>query len=122
MGRTEPLLANGSLGSMGGMLTPLSDLGRYVGAFLAAWPPRDGAETGPITRSSLREMQQVWRPASAVVTKASPSSAGFGGGGLQLSSGGHGLPLGLSQTPPLPPGGAHRGGPPGVGRQRGWRP
>ena len=31
---------------MGGMLTTLSDLGRYVGAFLAAWPPRDGAGDG----------------------------------------------------------------------------
>src|SRR5437763_10225246 len=56
--KNEPLLANGSFGSMGGMLTTLSDLGRYVGAFLAAWPPRDGPETGPIKRSSLREMQQ----------------------------------------------------------------
>src|SRR5688572_12926611 len=40
--KEEPLLANGSFGSMGGMLTTLSDLGRYVGAYLAAWPPRDG--------------------------------------------------------------------------------
>ena len=63
--KNEPLLANGSFGSMGGMLTTLSDLGKYVGAFLAAWPPRDGPETGPIKRSSLREMQQVSRPAPA---------------------------------------------------------
>src|SRR5260221_6390998 len=105
--KNEPLLANGSFGSMGGMLTTLSDLGRYVGAFPAARPPRDGAETGPITRSSLREMQQVWRPASAVVTKASPSSAGFGGAGPQTSSGRHGLAPRLSPTRPFPPGVAH---------------
>jgi CubicO group peptidase (beta-lactamase class C family) len=37
--KNEPLLANGSFGSMGGMLTTLSDLGKYVGAFLASWPP-----------------------------------------------------------------------------------
>src|SRR5215203_424781 len=67
--KNEPLLANGSFGSMGGMLTTLSDLGKYVGAFLAAFPPRDGAERGPIKRSSLREMQQVWRPSAASVSR-----------------------------------------------------
>ena len=67
--KNEPLLANGSFGSMGGMLTTLSDLGRYVGAFLAAWPPRDGPETLPIKRSSLREMQQVSRPSPRVACR-----------------------------------------------------
>ena len=73
--KNEPLLANGSFGSMGGMLTTLSDLGRYVGAFLAAWPPRDGPEAGPIKRSSLREMQQVWRPAPAAVSRTRTASS-----------------------------------------------
>src|SRR5260221_9127337 len=111
------------------MLTTLSNLVRYVGAFLAAWPPRDGAETGPIKRSSLREMQQVWRPASAVVSKVSPSSAGFGGGsppsqsgigaGIQLNSGGYGVSLRISQTCQFPTLVAHGGGPPRVrGRMR----
>ena len=43
-----------------------ADVGRrtsatYVGALLAAWPPRDGPESGPVRRASLREMQQIWR-------------------------------------------------------------
>ena len=67
--KNEPLLANGSFGSMGGMLTSVSDLSRYVGAFLSAWPPRDGPETAPIRRASLREMQQVWRPAPSSVAR-----------------------------------------------------
>ena len=33
--KDETLLANGSFGSMGGMLTSVSDLTRYVGMFLA---------------------------------------------------------------------------------------
>src|SRR5215204_1234040 len=78
--KDEPLLANGSFGSMGGMLTTLSDLGKYVGAFLAAFPPRDGAEGGPIRRSSLREMQQVWRPAPASVSAGQLNSGGYGYG------------------------------------------
>ncbi len=112
--KNEPLLANGSFGSMGGMLTTLSDLGRYVGAFLAAWPPRDGPETGPIKRSSLREMQQVWRPAPAAVSKAA--------GGLQLSSGGYGFALRITQTCQFPTVVAHGGGLPGFGTQMRWLP
>ena len=112
--KNEPLLANGSFGSMGGMLTTLSDLGRYVGAFLAAWPPRDGPETGPIKRSSLREMQQVWRPAPAAVSSTS--------NGVQLNTGGYGFALRVSQTCQFPTVVAHGGGLPGFGTQMRWLP
>jgi CubicO group peptidase (beta-lactamase class C family) len=112
--KNEPLLANGSFGSMGGMLTTLSDLGRYVGAFLAAWPPRDGPETPPIKRSSLREMQQVSRPAAASVSKS--------GAGVQLSSGGYGYGLRISQNCQFPAIVAHGGGLPGFGTQMRWLP
>jgi CubicO group peptidase (beta-lactamase class C family) len=124
--KNEPLLANGSFGSMGGMLTTLSDLGRYVGAFLAAWPPRDGPETGPIKRSSLREMQQVWRPAPAAVTTRAghpPSpQRGIGEAGIQLSSGGYGFALRITQTCQFPTVVAHGGGLPGFGTQMRWLP
>jgi CubicO group peptidase (beta-lactamase class C family) len=108
--KNEPLLANGSFGSMGGMLTTLSDLGKYVGAFLAAWPPRDGPETLPIRRSSLREMQQVWRPAPASVTRG------------QLNAGGYGYGLRVSQSCAFPTIVAHGGGLPGFGTYERWLP
>jgi CubicO group peptidase (beta-lactamase class C family) len=114
--KNEPLLANGSFGSMGGMLTTLSDLGKYVGAFLAAWPPRDGPETGPIKRSSLREMQQVWRPAPAAVTRSTNAS------GVQLNSGGYGFALRITQSCEFPTIVAHGGGLPGFGTQMRWLP
>jgi CubicO group peptidase (beta-lactamase class C family) len=113
--KNEPLLANGAGGSMGGMLTTVSDLGRYVGAFLAAWPPRDGPETGPIRRSSLREMQQVWRPAPASVTRTA-------GGGVQLNTGGYAYGLRVSQNCQFPTIVAHSGGLPGFGSQMRWLP
>jgi CubicO group peptidase (beta-lactamase class C family) len=116
--KNEPLLANGSFGSMGGMLTTLSDLGRYVGAFLAAWPPRDGPEAGPIRRSSLREMQQVWRPAPATVSR----SGAAGAANVQLNSGGYGFALRISQTCQFPTVVAHGGGLPGFGTQMRWLP
>ena len=112
--KNEPLLANGAGGSMGGMLTTLSDLGRYVGAFLSAWPPRDGPETGPIRRSSLREMQQVWRPAPASVVRA--------GSGLLFSAGGYGFGLGVRQNCQFSTIVAHSGGLPGFGSQMRWLP
>ena len=112
--KDEPLLANGSFGSMGGMLTTLSDLGRYVGAFLAAWPPRDGAEALPIRRSSLREMQQVWRPARAsVIATAS---------GVQLNAGGYAYGLRVSENCQFPTIVAHGGGLPGFGSYERWLP
>ena len=62
--KEEPALPHGSFGSMGGMLTTIRDLSRYVALLLDAWPPRDGPERGPLRRASLREMQQPWRPST----------------------------------------------------------
>jgi CubicO group peptidase (beta-lactamase class C family) len=112
--KDEPLLANGSFGSMGGMLTTLSDLGRYVGAYLAAWPPRDGAEAAPVRRASLREMQQVWRP--------SPASISSSGSGVQLNTGGYGFGLRVAQTCQFPTVVSHSGGLPGFGSLMRWLP
>jgi len=113
--KDEPLLSNGSFGSMGGMLTSVSDLGRYVGALLSAWPARDGAEEAPIKRSSLREMQQVWRPAAASVSRDST-------GAVQFNAGGYGFGLRVSQTCAFRHVVAHSGGLPGFGSVMTWLP
>jgi CubicO group peptidase (beta-lactamase class C family) len=114
--KNEPLLSNGSFGSMGGMLTSVRDLSRYVGVFLSAWPPRDGPETAPIKRSSLREMQQVWRPAPASVVRDRSTGA------LQLNSGGYGFGLRISQSCSFGHIVAHGGGLPGFGTVMTWLP
>ena len=113
--KPEPLLPDGSFGPMGGMLTSVKDLGRYVGAFLAAWPPRDGAEAGPVKRASLREMQQISRPRLPSVTK-DPAGA------LQLNAGGYGFGLGITQTCSFGHVVAHSGGLPGFGSLMRWLP
>lgn len=56
----QPLLHSGSFGAMGGLITTIEDFSRYMAFHLQAWPPRDGAETGPVKRSSIREMQHGW--------------------------------------------------------------
>ncbi len=59
-----PLEHHGSYGAMGGLITSIDDLSKYVAMHLAAWPPRSDEETAPLKRSSLREMQHPWRFAS----------------------------------------------------------
>ena len=113
--KEEPQLPHGSFGSMGGMLTSVRDLSRYVGAFLSAWPPHDGPETAPIRRASLREMQQVWRPAAASVTRDAS-------GALQLTSGGYAFGLRVSQTCSFRSVVEHSGGLPGFGSIMRWLP
>ena len=113
--KVEPQLPDGAFGSMGGMLTSARDLGRYVGMFLDAWPPHDGPETGPVRRSSLREMQQIQRPRPSTVSRAS-------NGTLQLSSGGYAYGLGVSGDCNFAHIVAHSGGLPGFGSIMRWLP
>jgi CubicO group peptidase (beta-lactamase class C family) len=114
--KDEPLLANGSFGSMGGMLTSVSDLDRYVGMFLSVWPPRDGQELFPIRKSSLREMQHLWSPVPSSVTR-DPAT-----GALQLTSGGYGYGLRVAQTCTFRTIVSHTGGLPGFGSVMTWLP
>ena len=52
----ERLEPDGEVGAMGGLATTASDYARYVSFLLAAWPARDDPETGPVRRSSVREL------------------------------------------------------------------
>jgi CubicO group peptidase (beta-lactamase class C family) len=54
----EPDMAHGAFGAMGGVQTSAGDYARWVAFLLAAWPPRDGAERGPVRRASVRELGQ----------------------------------------------------------------
>jgi len=54
----EPSMRHGAFGAMGGLHTTARDYDRYVGWLLDAWPPRDGADRGPVRRSSVRELAQ----------------------------------------------------------------
>ncbi len=54
--KLEPMLHDGSFGAMGGLITSIEDFSKYVSFHLSAWPPKNGADNGPIKPSSLREM------------------------------------------------------------------
>jgi CubicO group peptidase (beta-lactamase class C family) len=106
--KEEPPLPDGAFGAMGGMLTS-------VGAFLAAFPPRDGAEAGPVRRASLREMQQLWRSRPAIVSRTAAGAA-------SLNAGGYGYGLRVSQSCAFDHIVAHTGGLPGFGSIMQWLP
>jgi CubicO group peptidase (beta-lactamase class C family) len=113
--KEEPQLPDGAFGPMGGMLTSLRDLARYVGAHMAAWPPRDGPEMAPIKRASLREMQQLSRPAPTSVSRDAS-------GAIQLNAGGYGYGLRVAETCSFSHVVSHSGGLPGFGSQMRWLP
>jgi D-alanyl-D-alanine-carboxypeptidase/D-alanyl-D-alanine-endopeptidase len=56
--KLEPTMGPGAFGPMGGVQTSANDYARWLAFLLSAWPPRDDAETGPVRRSSVRELAQ----------------------------------------------------------------
>jgi CubicO group peptidase (beta-lactamase class C family) len=54
----EPTMGHGVFGAMGGVQTSANDYAKWVAFLLDAWPARDGAELGPVRRSSVRELAQ----------------------------------------------------------------
>ena len=75
--RIEP---DGEVGAMGGLATTVPDYARYVAFLLGAWPARDDPESGPVRRSSVREMG-LWHapPFEPDAERPAPPSAyGYG--------------------------------------------
>ncbi len=68
-----PLEHHGSFGAMGGLITSIDDFTAYVALHLSAWPPRSDTDTGPLKRSSLREMHHPWRFAYLVPAFSYPN-------------------------------------------------
>jgi CubicO group peptidase (beta-lactamase class C family) len=54
----EPTLGPGAFGAMGGLQTNANDYAKWVAFLLSAWPPRDGVDTGPVRRATVRELVQ----------------------------------------------------------------
>lgn len=112
----EAQLPDGAFGPMGGMLTSIEDLARWVAFMLDAWPPRDDAETGPLRRASVREMQQVARYSGAAAVYDSTT------GTVVLGAGGYGYGLRVRQSCLFRSIVTHSGGLPGFGSLMLWLP
>jgi len=110
----EPPLPQGAFGSAGGLLTTATDLGHYVAFHLAAWPARDDPETGPVRRSSVREMSHMWTPSNL--------TAGRSGNRVQAAESGYGYGLRISSDCRFEHIVGHGGGLPGFGSYMAWLP
>jgi CubicO group peptidase (beta-lactamase class C family) len=114
--KAEPILGDGSFGPMGGIWTTVPDLARYVAFYMSAVPARDGAETGPIKRSSAREMQQLHRTYPGRAYRPAVDAP------LELFAGGYGFGLGVSSDCRVAYSVGHGGGFPGYGSLMQWLP
>ncbi|WP_353126605.1 serine hydrolase domain-containing protein [Parapedobacter pyrenivorans] len=76
----QPLVGHGTYGAMGGMLTTIGDFVKYMALHLQAWPARNGEDSQPIRRSSLREMQSPWVFYSLTEMNERPLSLAYGYG------------------------------------------
>ena len=112
----EPSLRHGAFGAMGGLLVSATDLGRYVAFMLSAFPPRDDDDTGPVRRSSVREMQQMLRSSDLTVTGATSDAP------LAASMGGYGYGLRITRDCRFRHIVGHGGGLPGFGSYMMWLP
>jgi D-alanyl-D-alanine-carboxypeptidase/D-alanyl-D-alanine-endopeptidase len=54
----EPTLQPGAFGAMGGLQTSANDYAKWVAFLLSAWPPRDGADSAPVRRATVRELAE----------------------------------------------------------------
>ena len=109
--KEEALLHDGIYGAMGGIITSVEDFSKYMMLHLAAWPPRNGKGTGPVKRSSIREMQQPWSFNNLDPSFRYPGSAAC----PLVSSYGYGLRIGVDCNDRKYVG--HTGGLPGFGSQ-----
>lgn len=112
----EPALPDGAFGPMGGLLTTVDDLSRWVAFLLDAFPARDGADSPVLSRASRREMQQMARY-GALDAARSPET-----GAVVATASGYGYGLRVSQTCAFRHVVAHTGGLPGYGSQMRWLP
>ena len=107
----EPLVAPGAYSAMGGLLSTVEDLARWIGGMMAAWG--DDAPPHPVDRWSLREMQELARYVATESTTGSGAGTVVVGYGYGLTSMHHQV-LGRIV--------AHSGGYPGFGSHMRWHP
>lgn len=115
--QVEPTASTGEFAALGGLFSTVRDLSRWVSVLAGAFPARDGHDPAiPMSRASLREMQQgvrFVRANSGIVVGPQPISG-------EMSSYGFGLVVTIDQR--FGPIVSHAGGYPGYGSHMIWHP
>ena len=102
----EPTMRHGVFGAMGGVQTSAIDYARWMNFLLAAWPPSDDKDAGPVARATVREM--------ALGSNFPRLRPRFGGTPVQQAAA-YGMGLIAAQDPDLGNTLSHGGGYPGYG-------
>ncbi|WP_454791483.1 serine hydrolase domain-containing protein [Mycolicibacterium lutetiense] len=121
-GEWEPqkFTAPGSFSAIGGLLSTVTDIGKWVGWLADAFPPRDGADDAVLTRASRREMQQSHRLLSFDVVEESDGRNRLASKGFPWGVSGYGYGLFVEPAPQVGDISQHPGGYPGFGSYMGW--
>ena len=69
---------NLAIGAMGGVETSAADYAKWVAFLLSAWPARDGPETGPVKRATVREIATPGATAARIASVRWYASANAG--------------------------------------------
>jgi hypothetical protein len=102
-------MADGAFGPMGGLQTSANDYARWVAFLLSAWPPRDDADAGPVSRASVRMLAQGSNFVSIM-----PRNGRSGASACKLAAA-YGFAMRVAQDCDLGLTLAHSGGYPGYG-------
>jgi CubicO group peptidase (beta-lactamase class C family) len=117
-----PFSGPGEFSALAGLFSTVSDLARWVAYLADAFPPRDDAETGPLRRSSRREMQRMQRldvVTAGLETSGAPGSTPTA---LRGSASGYGFGLFVQRRTGRGDVVSHAGGYPGFGSYMCWHP
>ncbi|MFM9936694.1 MAG: serine hydrolase domain-containing protein, partial [Novosphingobium sp.] len=105
----EPTMKDGAFNAMGGLEVSATDYAKWLAFVLSAWPPRDGADAGPVKRATVRQIMRgannaavFHRPATGG-DKQCPGAIAYGMGWRVITACDYGTVL------------AHGGGFPGYG-------
>jgi serine-type D-Ala-D-Ala carboxypeptidase/endopeptidase len=103
-------LPDGVIAPMGGLWTNVADLATWVAWLADSFPARNGADLGPLARSSRRELQTPQRYAGQRTVRGIRVPTAYGFGTVILDEPEHGTVVG------------HSGGLPGYGANMRWTP
>ncbi|MDH6197636.1 CubicO group peptidase (beta-lactamase class C family) [Mycobacterium frederiksbergense] len=116
----QPFTAPGSFSSIGGLLSTVTDIGKWVGWLCDAFPPSDDADDAVLSRASRREMQQSYRLLPFDLVEEPSGQSRLRSKGFPWGLSGYGYGLFVEIDPRWGQISQHSGGYPGFGSYMAW--